>query len=375
MKYTVAAYVSFDPKYNRIEKKKQLRHGLSAAVQIGTTLWVANDETLSLERLTLQEIDSEGNYHYHQHEHFLLYKFLQLPALSAGNSEKENSGEADIEGLFYHDGYLWLVGSHSIKRSKTNKDDAYEERLAKTAKLSVDGNRYLLARIPVVMEDGTYTLKKEVTENGEKRVAAQLVITNKGNQLTKKLKKDKHLKGFFAIPGKENGFDIEGIAVTGHTVFLGMRGPVLRGWATVLEVVLKKPSKKKSSELKVKRIRKHFLQLGGLGIRDLVIHGEDLLLLAGPTMDLDGPVTIFRWKNAVENQEQKFVFEEELEVVMHIPYGKGEDHAEGISIFSAKTSEPDSILVVYDSASESRFIGDNSVTADIFSLPQTKAIT
>ncbi len=28
----------------------------------------------------------------------------------------------------------------------------------------------------------------------------------------------------------------------------------------------------------------------GLGIRELVIQGKDLLILAGPSMDLDGPV-------------------------------------------------------------------------------------
>ena len=34
--------------------------------------------------------------------------------------------------------------------------------------------------------------------------------------------------------------------------------------------------------------RKHLLELGGLGIRDLCVDGDDLLILAGPTMDLDG---------------------------------------------------------------------------------------
>ena len=44
--------------------------------------------------------------------------------------------------------------------------------------------------------------------------------------------------------------------------------------------------------------RKHVLRLDGLGVRDLCPHGEDLLVLAGPTMDLDGPVHVFRWHGA-----------------------------------------------------------------------------
>src|SRR3546814_13829874 len=101
------------------------------------------------------------------------------------------------------------------------------------------------------------------------------------------------------VPSKENGFDVEGLAVRGSRVFLGLRGPVLRGWATVVELDLKTP---KPGRLKLRRIgaggeryRKHFLDLDGLGIRELVFDGDDLLVLAGPTMDLDGPVVLFRW--------------------------------------------------------------------------------
>lgn len=44
--------------------------------------------------------------------------------------------------------------------------------------------------------------------------------------------------------------------------------------------------------------RKHVLDLDGLGVRDLCPSGDDLLVLAGPTMDLDGPVRIYRWHGA-----------------------------------------------------------------------------
>ena len=48
MKPTGSALLEFNPELNRLSKSKKLRDGLSAVVQIGDTLWVANDETVSL---------------------------------------------------------------------------------------------------------------------------------------------------------------------------------------------------------------------------------------------------------------------------------------------------------------------------------------
>ena len=65
------------------------------------------------------------------------------------------------------------------------------------------------------------------------------MVTTKGNDLTEALRGDEHLGSFLAIPGKDNGFDIEGLAVAGERLFIGLRGPVLRGWAVILEVELR----------------------------------------------------------------------------------------------------------------------------------------
>src|SRR3546814_4598583 len=130
------------------------------------------------------------------------------------------------------------------------------------------------------------------------------------------------------VPSKENGFDVEGLAVRGSRVFLGLRGPVLRGWATVVELDLKTP---KPGRLKLRRIgadgesyRKHFLDLDGLGIRELVFDGDDLLVLAGPTMDLDGLVVLFRWSGALEAATETVIPQgPELAPIMHLPFGIG----------------------------------------------------
>ena len=53
------------------------------------------------------------------------------------------------------------------------------------------------------------------------RRAACLKGNSKGNLLTRLLKEDPHIGPFLEIPGKDNGFDIEGLAVDGNRLLLG----------------------------------------------------------------------------------------------------------------------------------------------------------
>lgn len=41
------------------------------------------------------------------------------------------------------------------------------------------------------------------------------------------------------------------------------------------------------------RYKKYFLDLGGIGLRELRLHGSDLLVLAGPTMNLGGTIAVY----------------------------------------------------------------------------------
>lgn len=318
-------------------------------------LWLGSDETSTLERLSA--VDSQT---FAQHKQFLVANFIELPM--------PEDQEIDIEGIAYSDYYLWFVGSHSWKRKKPKSKKTDIENIERLTKLESEANRYILGRIPLI--DGELLPSCPHPENpNEQLTSAKLYLTHRGNLLMDALASDPHLGAFVeaTIPGKENGFDIEGLAINQNRIFLGLRGPVLRGWAVMLEIelediglgrlLLKKVGQKKP-------YKKHFIYLNGLGIRDLCWDGEDLLILAGPTMDLDGPVRVYRLKDGVNLQENVL---SKPDIVREIPYGNSEDHAEGMTLFTDFTQKP-SVMVVYDSPAQSRLQGDGDVIADVFEL-------
>ncbi len=356
-------FLKFSPDLDRLDNGKQLRDGLSAVVFSDSTLWLAGDETVRLERLSPENSDA-----YNHHAAFPLRDYLSLPAGA--------EGEADIEGLDVADGYLWLVGSHSLKRRSPKPGKSSAENRKRLTSVESDGNRFLLARIPISQQGPPQSLAKKTGKRNNRRVAAQLRGSTTGNDLTIALRKDRHFQNFAAIPGKDNGLDIEGLAVAAGRIFVGLRGPVLRGWTTILELAV--TEKRLPSILRLREIgakgrpyRKHFLELGGLGVRDLCIDGNDLLILAGPTMDLDGPVTVFRWRAGATPKEESVVFGDALETVVEVPFGKGTDHAEGMTLLPLDDKGRRSLLILYDAPSNERKKsgkGEATLRADVFEL-------
>ncbi|MBQ5945908.1 DUF3616 domain-containing protein [Massilia sp. ST3] len=366
--------LEFHPEQDNLTHDKELRDGLSVALRMGKTLWLANDESVSLERLTLADSDSSGKSSFtRDHKQYALHDFLDLPLPPHGES-KDDINEADIEGLACDDKYLWLVGSHSLRRKQPKPGDGAKKAHKRLCSVGADGNRYLLARIPMMDEGDAKTLAKEVEHKGKRRSAAVLRGDEHGNELTALLKQDEHFGPFLAIPGKDNGFDIEGIAVAGKHLLLGLRGPVLRGWAAIVEVCPvddDQPGRLRLGPVdgEGQPYRKHFVDLHGLGIRDLCVQGKDLLILAGPTMDLDGPVYVYRWPGGAAPDKEGVVPHDELERMLALPYGEGVDHPEGMTLFPGQDGD-EGLMVVYDSASASRQIGDSIIVADVFPLPR-----
>ena len=334
---------------------------LSAVRAEGRCLWVAGDETATVERLVAQSEDPVVSYG-HQRS-FALADYVDLPG-PAGH-------EADIEGIGLTGGYLWAVGSHSLKRKKIKAKHADAKAIKQLAKVENEPNRRIIVRIPVVIgEDGLPELAREATIDGERKTAAAL--GGVGASLTDLLVDDEHLGLFLNIPSKDNGFDLEGVAAVSERLYLGLRGPVLRGWAVVLEVhpyvEVEDPHVLRLREIgpDAEPYRKHILNLDGLGVRDLCPDGEDLLVLSGPSMDLDGPVRIHRWHQAATTDAQEVVRDKEISRLMDLRHGEGDDHPEGLCRLDS-VEDRIRLMVVYDSPAPHRIDGAD-ILADVLTL-------
>ncbi|MCU0544185.1 MAG: DUF3616 domain-containing protein [Oscillatoriaceae cyanobacterium Prado104] len=321
-------------------------------------LWLGSDETTSIERLSPVAPHVFG-----KHQRFAIADFLEL----------SGEGEIDIEGIDFSNNYLWLVGSHSTKRKKAKGKDA-DKDIERLAQIETDVNRYLLARIPI--KDGILHKSISHPDNPEIQLTAGcLQRTETGSLLTDVLKNDSHLGLYLSvpIPSKENGFDIEGLAVKGDRIFLGLRGPVLRGWAIILELEIEEA---KAGVLKLKEIgkggksyKKHFVDLSGLGVREFCWHGEDLIALAGPTMTVSGEMTVFRLRGILGREGDSITGQNggDLEALFDLPFKVGTDNAEGLSLFPY-LGEEKALLVACDSPDASRIMEGNAVFADLFRL-------
>lgn len=324
----------------------KIRDNLSAVVVHGNHLWLGGDEGTFVDRMTR---DANGNFG--EHRRFDVGALVKLPAKGPKLSE------IDVEGLDVDSGYLWAIGSHSLKRKKVEDDKTAEENRARLEDVSGDGNRYTLVRLPLDT-DG------EPGKQVGSLEAARLEGDDMGDALTRALATDKQFLPFLAIPSKDNGLDVEGLAVRGNRVFAGLRGPVFRGWAVLMEFeVTELASGTLGLTLPMK---KHFLNLEGLGIREIAIHGKDLYILAGPTMDLDGPVFVYRWSNALDNNKEVLFPRKALTKVLTVPFGVGTDHAEGITLIESAGKLQ--AMICYDSPDAARCIGADAVRADVFDL-------
>jgi hypothetical protein len=342
-------------------KHADLRKALSAVVHTGNSLWVVNDETTHLERFSADDADESGNPVFAQHTRFAMADYLDLPA---GEGK-----EIDTEGLAFQDGYLWLMGSHSMTREKPDDKDEPEKIFRQLASTSREGNRYLLARIPL---DDQGALQTRVQQGNVTLHAARLCGDTNGNELTEALASDPHLQASLTIPCKENGLDIEGLAVSGERVFLGLRGPVLRGWACILELQLQEDSANPAL-LRLSPIgengqlyRKHFLKLDGLGVRDLCVQDDDLLILAGPTMSAEGAERVYRWRGGANPAQESAVDGKALPLVLELPVSE-DNHPEGICLFPTDNGRVD-LLVVCDPAADDHLPDKKTVNADLYAL-------
>jgi hypothetical protein len=343
---------------------------LSAIRTDGQHLWVAGDETATIERLTAVLEDGAVTGFAHQVS-VRLAELVDLP----GPADEE----ADVEGLARSGPWLWAIGSHSLKRKRIRDHDGDDKARRRLGKVVREPNRFVVVRLPI--DPVTGLPAREVTVGGETLTAA--VLGAHDDDLSTHLADDDLIAPFLAIPSKDNGLDIEGIAVhhvgndheDGVRLYVGLRGPVLRGWAVLLEL---RPAthRKNRGRLVLEEFeggetyRLHLLDLGGLGIRDLCPDGDDLLVLTGPSMGLSGPVRVHRWIGGCVVDAADVVRPAEVPVVLELPHGQGVDHPEGIAVVPAEvTGTVDELLVVLDSPAEHRHTPAGGMLADVWELP------
>ena len=374
---------------------------LSALVPVGADFWLGADEGTSLARANAE--GGIAGVDWGTIGTFDLVGLLDLPGKTP--NDKGELPEVDAEGMAWDGRHLWIVASHSLKRTQPKAKKSNPENFKRLEEVEADGNRYLLGRLPLDERGDLLNLAAATT----KHCAARLPCDLFGSALLKELRKDKLLARYLPatrekskernLPGKDNGLDIEGLAVVGPDhLLIGLRGPVLRGLALALEVRLAcgtPPGDDKPASLRLKKIgarkyRRLAFQFGefndpdkpedpgepqepaargGLGVRDLCFdENGDLLILAGPTMVLPWPVQVFRWPGAREklaaNTEDCFIWGKDLRKELDYTPISVNDRAESLCILG--TGPERRLVIGYDN--EKRLTATGDLALDAFPM-------
>lgn len=195
-------------------------------------------------------------------------QFIALPSnqiiLAPGKEE------LDIEGLAWQAPYLYAVGSHAKKRKKIKSEAPNKTNIKRLAPIHDEPARNQLFQI---------RLDKKLNARQIKTLSLMPILQN-----------TPILKPFTALPGKENGIDIEGVAISENHLYIGFRGPVLRG---DLVPILKLTLKEKKFAIQNPKLK--LVNLEGLGIRDMVAFEDKIYLLSGPINNIPNIYHIHEW--------------------------------------------------------------------------------
>ena len=102
-----------------------VQSNLSGVAFTGDWLWVAGDEACGLDRLRLLDPVGREALRFGEVRDFPLADLLDLP----GAAEEE----ADLEGMAVADGFLWVVGSHGLKRKNVKPDRGHADNAKRLA--------------------------------------------------------------------------------------------------------------------------------------------------------------------------------------------------------------------------------------------------
>lgn len=180
--------------------------------------------------------------------------------------------EIDLEGVTTHDDCVVAIGSLSRKRARIKPSHDLGKALERLGKVTTasGGKR--------THSDHAYRLRPRLVDG---RLVVDLVDRI---EVRSRLAKLDLLAPFADLPSKDNGLDAEGLALHDGHFYLGLRGPVLRGYALLVRL---------SRQLDQPRLLP--VDLGGWGVRAVTSAGaRGLWVVSGPTMVHPGPFTLWR---------------------------------------------------------------------------------
>ncbi|MBU1210184.1 MAG: DUF3616 domain-containing protein [Alphaproteobacteria bacterium] len=187
-------------------------------------------------------------------------------------ADEDACGEADFEALAREGETYFAITSHSVNRKKQKPGHSYEKNRKRLTRKGIETckARYQLVR---------FRITDSKTVEVEERVSLKDMIAD-----------HPVLRPFAKIPNKENGIDIEGLAVKDGHLYVGFRGPVLRqNYVPVLRIG------RKLDDDAIEDAELLFVNLGGRGIRGLAETPRGLAILAGPNGDEAQSFAIYFW--------------------------------------------------------------------------------
>ena len=289
------------------------REDVSSIAKVGDFLVIGADEGVGPKKneniiQILREVEDDR---YEVLHDILLFK-----------GKKEDGKEMDIEGLAVEGDTVFVVGSHSAVRSRV-KDDKSNKKNRNTFR------------------------DKKIEQPETRDWLYRLVLDAQGQELEKYkislrdlIDDDAVLKTFSAIPSKENGIDIEGIAVRDGWLYLGFRGPMFRAnYVPIMRLRFDDPEE--TYELS-------YVNLAGLGVRSIASVSDGFLIVAGPVGDGPGAYQLFHWdgKDMVPGADLDPAEVGRVNLLGEIePPGDGK--AEGVVILEESAQAYD-LIVVFD---------------------------
>jgi Protein of unknown function (DUF3616) len=305
----IAPIMLTDSKQATWSKKERRRRGeLSGVVMRGGNLLAVSNERTRKRKHVVQVFEPIGANRFHFWEDQLLFR----------HAKSSLCKEADFEALAIYADRLYAVSSHSRKREK-NGD------------ISDCADRNQLVRF-AISANGDMPKKAEIRRS-----------------LGFFFKTVKALQPFAAFPSKENGIDIEGLAVMPLGVLIGFRGPIFNnGQIPILRLGHDLSLRKKSTWF----VRADF---GGRGIRSMASSGNHLYFLAGPNAGQPPSFQIHRWVGKVwpgADASEPLLKTELLCELDAALAGKNVGNPEGITVLDHKRTDgaitSTRLVVVYD---------------------------